>query len=54
LAGLLKNNIDFNAVKGKTKMPDQKWKDLLDHLNQPRFELVIVSWTSRRTTSAGV
>jgi len=31
LAGVLKNNIDFNAVKGKTKIPDQKWKELLDH-----------------------
>lgn len=33
LAGVLKNNIDFNAVKGKTKIPDQKWKDLLDHFS---------------------
>jgi type I restriction enzyme M protein len=33
LAGVLKNNIDFNAIKGKTKIPDQKWKDLLDHFN---------------------
>ncbi len=40
LAGVLKNNIDFNAVKGKTKIQDQKWKDLLDHFNQPRFVLV--------------
>ena len=40
LAGVLKSNIDFNAVKGKTKIPDQKWKDLLDHFNQPRFVLV--------------
>ena len=40
LAGVLKNNIDFNAVKGKTKIPDQKWKDLLDHFNQPQFALV--------------
>jgi type I restriction enzyme M protein len=40
LAGVLKNNIDFNAVKGKTKIPDQKWKDLLDHFNQPHFVLV--------------
>ena len=40
LDGVLKNNIDFNAVKGKTKIPDQKWKDLLDHFNQPRFVLV--------------
>lgn len=40
LAGVLKNNIDFNAVKGKTKIPDQKWKDLLDHFNNPLFVLV--------------
>ena len=40
LAGVLKNNIDFNAVKGKTKIPDQRWKDLLDHFNQPQFVLV--------------
>jgi type I restriction enzyme M protein len=40
LAGVLKNNIDFNAVKGKTKIPDQKWKDLLDHFTQPGFVLV--------------
>jgi type I restriction enzyme M protein len=40
LAGVLKNNIDFNAVKGKTKISDQKWKDLLDHFNQPQFVLV--------------
>lgn len=40
LAGVLKNNIDFNATKGKTKIPDHKWKDLLDHFNQPQFVLV--------------
>ena len=40
LAGVLKNNIDFNAVKGKTKISDQRWKDLLDHFNQPKFVLV--------------
>lgn len=40
LAAVLKNNIDFNAVKGKTKISDQKWKDLLDHFNQPQFVLV--------------
>ena len=40
LNSVLKNNIDFNAVKGRTKIPDQKWKDLLDHFNQPRFVLV--------------
>ncbi len=33
LAGVLKNNIDFNEVKGKTKIADGKWKDLLDHFN---------------------
>ena len=38
--GVLKNNIDFNAVKGKTKIPDQRWKDLLDHFNHPQFVLV--------------
>jgi type I restriction enzyme M protein len=37
---VLKNNINFNEVKGKTKIPDQKWKDLLDHFNQPGFVLV--------------
>jgi type I restriction enzyme M protein len=40
LAGVLKNNIAFNAIKGRTKIPDQKWKDLLDHFNQPQFVLV--------------
>ena len=40
LGGVLKSNIDFNAVKGRTKIPDQKWKDLLDHFNQPGFVLV--------------
>ena len=30
----------FNAVKGKTRILDQKWKDLIDHFNQPRFVLV--------------
>ena len=40
LDGVLKNNINFNAVKGKTKIPDQKWKDLLDHFSQPGFVLV--------------
>lgn len=40
LAGVLKNNIDFNAVKGKTRIPDQKWHELLVHFNQPEFILV--------------
>ena len=40
LTGVLKNNINFNAVKGKTKIADQRWKDLLDHFNQPQFVLI--------------
>ena len=40
LAGVLKNNIEFNATKGKTKIADQKWKDLLDHFNDRKFVLV--------------
>ncbi len=40
LEGVLKNNIDFNAVRGQTRIPDQRWKDLLDHFSQPRFVLV--------------
>ena len=40
LTDVLKNNIDFNAVKGRTKIHDQKWKDLLDHFGQPGFVLV--------------
>jgi type I restriction enzyme M protein len=40
LDGVLKNNINFNAEKGKTKIPDSRWKDLLDHFNQPDFVLV--------------
>jgi type I restriction enzyme M protein len=38
LNGVLK--IEFNKTKGQTKIPDQKWKDLLDHFNQPQFVLV--------------
>lgn len=38
LSGVLKIN-DFNVVK-ETKIPDQKWKDLLDDFNQPQFMLV--------------
>ena len=40
LEGVLKNNINFNTVKGRTKIPDQKWKDLLDHFSRPEFVLV--------------
>lgn len=40
LVGVLKNNIDFNAIKGKTKISDQKWKELLDHFNQPQLVLI--------------
>lgn len=39
LEGVLKNNIDFNAKKGKTKISDQKWKELLDHFNDSHFVL---------------
>jgi len=40
LDGVLKNNINFNAEKGKTKISDSRWKALLDHFNQPDFVLV--------------
>ncbi|MFV0388561.1 MAG: type I restriction-modification system subunit M [Pyrinomonadaceae bacterium] len=40
LEGVLKNNIDFNAVKGKTKIPDAKWRTLLNRFNNPEFILV--------------
>lgn len=43
LHGVLKHNIDFNAGKGKdnkARVSDQRWKDLLDHFNDPRFVLV--------------
>ncbi len=40
LEGVLVNNIDFNEVKGKTKISDSSWKDLLDHFNNPKFLLV--------------
>ncbi len=40
LTGVLKNNIKFNEIKGKSKILDHKWKDLLDHFNHPRFVLV--------------
>jgi type I restriction enzyme M protein len=40
LDGVLKNNINFNVEKGKTKIPDNRWKDLLDHFNNPDFILV--------------
>lgn len=40
LSGVLKSNIDFNAVKGKNKVPNEKWKELLDHFSQSHFLLV--------------
>lgn len=40
LDGVLKGNINFNAEKGKTKIPDARWKELLDHFNNPDFVLV--------------
>ena len=39
LEGVLENDIDFNETKGKSKVSDEKWKDLLDHFNDPRFVL---------------
>lgn len=42
LHGVLKHNIDFNAGKGKdnkARISDQRWKDLLDHFNDPRRPL---------------
>jgi type I restriction enzyme M protein len=39
LEGVLKNNIDFNAVKGKTKIPDHKWINLLNRFNKPELVL---------------
>jgi type I restriction enzyme M protein len=39
LDGVLKNNIDFNAVKGKSKIPDNKWTALLARFNNPDFVL---------------
>jgi len=32
LTGVLKS-INFNAEKGKTKIPDQRWTDLINHFN---------------------
>lgn len=41
LEGVLKNdNINFNKVMGKTKIPDLKWHELLVHFNQPDFVLI--------------
>lgn len=34
LDGVLKNNIDFNAVKGKSKISDDRWTQLLSHFNK--------------------
>lgn len=40
LDGVLKSSINFNAIKGKTKIPNDRWKNLIDHFNQPDFVLV--------------
>ena len=40
LDDVLKNNIKFNAKKGKTRVPDERWKELLDHFNNPDFKLI--------------
>jgi len=39
LSGVLKS-IDFNKIIGKTKVPDQRWMDLLNHFNSNMPELV--------------
>ena len=46
LAGVLKNNIDFNAVKGKTKIPDQKCATA--NSAEPRAKAVRRSFISTR------
>lgn len=43
LEGVLKNNIDFNETKGKSKVSDERWKDLLDHF--------ILCWSTRISNS---
>lgn len=40
LNDVLKENINFNAVRGKSKIQDQKWKDLIDHFSKPKFVLI--------------
>lgn len=40
LEGVLKGNIDFNEVRGKSKISNSKWKDLINHFNRTGFELV--------------
>ncbi|MDQ1591626.1 MAG: type restriction enzyme protein [Pyrinomonadaceae bacterium] len=40
LDGVLKGNINFNAEKGKTKIPNDRWLSLLSHFNDPDFVLV--------------
>lgn len=39
LTGVLKS-INFNAEKGKTKIPDQRWIDLMNHFNSKMPSLV--------------
>ena len=41
LTGVLKGNINFNKTSGKNKkIPDGKWKELIDHFNNPNFILI--------------
>jgi type I restriction enzyme M protein len=40
LAGVLKDNINFKATRGKTTIPNQSLKDLIDHFNNPHFVLI--------------
>ena len=40
LAGVLVENINFKMTRGKTTIPNQSLKDLIDHFNHPRFVLI--------------
>jgi len=40
LEGVLKSNIDFNRTRGKSKISDSKWKDLINHFNKQEFKLI--------------
>ena len=40
LAGVFKENIDFDLVWGKSRMTNQKLGELLNHFNKPAYVLV--------------
>lgn len=37
LEGVLKNNIDFNRTQGKTRIPNERWIELLAHFDKYRL-----------------